>query len=139
MNIRSVSTALALVLTLSAPAFAASGSSMNMDMDHAGHAAQASATSDMGSMNMNHSAQGMKADSKQVFTGTGTVVSVDNSAKKAVLAHDPIASLGWPSMTMGFAVEDASLLDGLKKGEKVRFDFRTEGNAAVIVDIEPLK
>ena len=75
----------------------------------------------------------------QVFTGSGSVVSVDKAAKKVVLAHDPIAALGWPAMTMGFAVEDPALLDGLKSGQKVRFDFRTQGNVAVIVDIEPGK
>ena len=80
----------------------------------------------------------MKMDSAQVFTGNGTVVSVDAAAKKIVLAHAPIAALGWPAMTMGFAVEDPSLLSGLQQGQKVRFDFRTQNNAAVIVDIEPL-
>lgn len=136
MNIRYIASALALSLALSSAAFAAEGS-MNMDMDHTTHG-QPAATG-----TMDHSAMGadhnMAESGKQVFTGTGSVVSVDKAAKKIVLAHDPITALGWPAMTMGFAVEDAALLDGIASGQKVRFDFRTQGNVAVIVDIEPGK
>ncbi|WP_206091120.1 copper-binding protein, partial [Providencia stuartii] len=36
----------------------------------------------------------------------GTVKSVDPAAGTVTLAHGPIKSLNWPSMTMGFAVKN---------------------------------
>ena len=62
------------------------------------------------------------AGAGQVYTAQGTLVSVD-----ATMPSAP---------TMGFAVEDATLLDSLKPGDAVRFDFRMEGIKAVIVDLE---
>lgn len=72
----------------------------------------------------------------QVYTATGTVTSVDKAAGKATITHDPVPALGWPAMTMGFVFEEASLLEDLQAGDKVRFDFRTQGNTSTIVDIE---
>lgn len=72
----------------------------------------------------------------QIYTATGVVSGIDKAAGKAAITHDPVPALGWPAMTMGFVFEDASLLDGLKAGDKVRFDFRTQGATSVIVDIE---
>ena len=77
-----------------------------------------------------------KDDAKQVYTTTGVIVSVDKAEKKAVITHEPIPALNWPTMTMGFSFEDASMLDGLKAGDKVRFDFRNQGNVSIVLDIE---
>lgn len=56
--------------------------------------------------------------------GTGKVVSVDRAKLRIKLAHEPIESLGWSGMTMDFSVAKASLLDGLKAGDLVRFELR---------------
>ena len=56
--------------------------------------------------------------------GTGKVVSVDLAKLRVKLAHEPIKSLGWSAMMMDFSVSDASLLDGLKAGDAVRFELR---------------
>jgi Cu(I)/Ag(I) efflux system protein CusF len=37
----------------------------------------------------------------------GTVKKVDQAAGRVTLAHEPIPSLKWPAMTMGFGVKDA--------------------------------
>lgn len=76
---------------------------------------------------------------KQVYTATGVMNSIDKASLKAIITHDPVPALGWPTMTMGFAFEDASLLEDMKAGDKVRFDFRNQGNTSVIVDIETRK
>ena len=76
------------------------------------------------------------AASKQTYTTTGVVQSVEKASKRAVITHAPIPALSWPVMTMGFLFEEASLMDGLKAGDKVRFDFRNEGKEYIIVDIE---
>jgi Cu(I)/Ag(I) efflux system protein CusF len=72
----------------------------------------------------------------RVYTADGVIRRLDPAGQNVVITHGPVPALGWPGMTMGFALEDASLLEGLKPGDQVRFDFRNEGNADVIVDIE---
>lgn len=55
-------------------------------------------------------------------TIVGTIVNIDESAGKITLKHGPIKSLGMnEGMTMVFAVQDVSMLKGLKVGDKVRF------------------
>jgi membrane fusion protein, copper/silver efflux system len=56
--------------------------------------------------------------------GRGTVVSVDAAGGHVELEHEAIASLQWPGMTMGFAVEDRKQLAKLKKGDAVEFELR---------------
>jgi Cu(I)/Ag(I) efflux system membrane fusion protein len=58
--------------------------------------------------------------------GTGKVTSIDPAARRIELDHDPIASLKWPAMTMEFALRDKALLGGLKPGDRVEFELRSE-------------
>jgi membrane fusion protein, copper/silver efflux system len=58
--------------------------------------------------------------------GSGKVVSVDPSKGEIELEHGPIASLQWPSMTMGFVVQDKRQLAALKPGDQVQFELRTK-------------
>ncbi|MDO8263815.1 MAG: copper-binding protein [Gallionella sp.] len=70
---------------------------------------------------------GMEAQKKTEqasHQGTGKVVSVDRAKLRIKLAHEPIKSLGWSAMMMDFSVVKASLLDGLKAGDAVRFELR---------------
>lgn len=71
-----------------------------------------------------------------VHKGTGMVTNVDRTAGKVTLKHDPIKSLNWPSMTMGFNVRDKALLDTLAKDKKVEFEFVQEGRSYVITSIK---
>ena len=85
---------------------------------------------------------GMEAQTKteQIsHQGTGKVVSVDRAKLRIKLAHEPIKSLGWSAMMMDFSVVKASLLDGLKAGDTVRFELRqskTDDLVWIIVKIE---
>ena len=65
-----------------------------------------------------------KKTAKVSHQGTGKVVSVDRAELLIKLAHEPIKSLGWSAMMMDFSVTNASLLDGLKAGDTVRFELR---------------
>jgi membrane fusion protein, copper/silver efflux system len=58
--------------------------------------------------------------------GRGTVTSVDAAAGHVELDHEPIPSMQWPRMTMGFAVEDKAQLAKLKKGDTVEFELRAK-------------
>jgi len=55
--------------------------------------------------------------------GTAVVKSVDAEKGTVMLAHDPIASMRWPSMTMKFIAKDKKMLGKLKPGQKVEFEF----------------
>lgn len=53
----------------------------------------------------------------------GTVDAVDAKAGVVNVSHGPVASLKWPAMTMEFKVANESLLQTLKPGAKVAFEF----------------
>lgn len=67
----------------------------------------------------------MKAASGSQMThqATGVVKKVDAKAGIVTLAHEPVPSMKWPAMKMGFQVQDTKLLDKLAVGQKVNFDF----------------
>jgi membrane fusion protein, copper/silver efflux system len=56
--------------------------------------------------------------------GRGTVTEIDPAKGRVELDHEPIASLQWPKMKMGFVVEDKAQLAKLKKGEAIEFELR---------------
>ncbi len=70
------------------------------------------------------------------YEGTGVVQRIDAGNRKITLAHDPIASLGWPKMTMAFRARDAKTLEGLQVGQKVAFRFVQQGRDFVIISVQ---
>ena len=48
---------------------------------------------------------------------------MDTKAGTVTLNHEPVATLKWPAMTMDFVLANASLLQGLKPGVPVSFEF----------------
>ena len=59
-------------------------------------------------------------------SGKGIVIEVDAKDGRVELDHDPMPSLKWPRMTMGFIVAERAQLRSLKPGDRVRFDLRAE-------------
>ena len=55
--------------------------------------------------------------------GEGTVDSIDAKAGTVSLNHGAIPTLKWPAMTMEFKVANPSLLNSLKPGAPVAFEF----------------
>jgi len=53
----------------------------------------------------------------------GTVEELDAKAATLSIAHGPVASLKWPAMTMEFTAANATLLQDLKPGAMVDFEF----------------
>lgn len=45
------------------------------------------------------------------------------TADSVTLSHQPVPALGWPAMTMTFALPDANMARGLKTGDRVHFGF----------------
>ena len=76
------------------------------------------------------------AEASSQHRAEAVVKSVDAGQGKVTLAHEPVKSLGWPAMTMGFTVKDKSLLDRLRVGEKVNVQFEKHMSEYVITDVE---
>ena len=64
----------------------------------------------------------MPASATKTGKGVGVITDIDAKAGTLTIKHQPIASLGWPAMTMSFKAKPASLLTGLKVGQKIGFD-----------------
>jgi membrane fusion protein, copper/silver efflux system len=71
--------------------------------------------------------------------GKGVVTGVSPPDGYLELKHDPIASMKWPVMQMGFSVPDKKLLEGLGKGDEVEFEMRGLPNKDGDFVIERLK
>ena len=69
----------------------------------------------------------------------GEVRKVDKEAKKLTIRHGAIANLDMPSMTMVFQVPDATALDSVKAGDKIRFRAEKAGGAYTATQIEAAK
>jgi membrane fusion protein, copper/silver efflux system len=58
--------------------------------------------------------------------GRGRVAAVDAARGRIELDHEPIPSMKWPAMKMGFAVADRAALANVKPGDPVEFTVRGE-------------
>ena len=52
----------------------------------------------------------------------GVLDGIDGDGS-VMITHEPVASLDWPKMTMGFALSNAALAAGLKPGTPIAFEF----------------
>ena len=68
------------------------------------------------------------------FDARGKVVEIGDA--NLTIAHEAIAGLGWPAMTMPFALADPRLASGLRAGDAIRFRLRRQGDEYRIVAIE---
>lgn len=94
----------------------------------------------MGEMKgQNMSGMGDQTQNKNTHRGQGTVNGMDAKTGKVNLSHGPIESLGWPAMTMGFAVRDAAMLEGIQPGMKVDFELEKSDGKYRVISITPGK
>jgi Cu(I)/Ag(I) efflux system protein CusF len=70
--------------------------------------------------------------SSEPVIGSGVVKSIDKAQGTVTLAHDPIKSINWPSMTMAFKVRNKASLDSVKTGARVDFTLEKVGNDYVV-------
>ncbi|MGR2739093.1 copper-binding protein [Billgrantia sp. Q4P2] len=59
--------------------------------------------------------------------GVGIVQSVADDGSSVVLAHEPIAELRWPAMTMELALADPALAEFINSEDHVAFVLRQIG------------
>ena len=70
-------------------------------------------------------AVGAPEASAQVHTATGEVTGI--SGDRVTIAHGPVETIGWPSMTMGFRAASPDMVRGIGVGDSVAFEFREAG------------
>jgi Cu/Ag efflux protein CusF len=76
------------------------------------------------------------ANGQKTVVGEGKVVATVPSANQLVVEHGEIKGFMEP-MTMGYRIEPASLLEGLKSGDQVRFTI--DVSKKTIVKVEKMK
>jgi Cu(I)/Ag(I) efflux system protein CusF len=70
----------------------------------------------------------------------GQVVKVDSSANNITIKHGPIKKLDMDQgMTMVFHAQDPALLNGVKAGEKIKFDAESVNGQLTVIKIQKTK
>lgn len=69
----------------------------------------------------------------------GSVEKIDQAAGKITLNHGPIKNLDMEAMKMVFRVKEASMLNGLKVGQKVKFEADRVNGQITVTRIEKAK
>jgi len=70
--------------------------------------------------------------------GSGTVNGINAPARTITISHGPIAALGWPAMTMDFAVAPGVNLQGLAPGTRINFTIEhADQDRYIIQSIKP--
>ena len=69
----------------------------------------------------------------------GEVRKLDPVTGLIVLRHGDIPNLAMPAMTMGFEIADKKMLDGLKVGDKVRFQAEMVKGKATVTELTPVR
>ena len=139
--------ALIVVLTASAAALSACGQSSDMkgmdkktmskdgDMKGMDMKGMDMKGMDMKGMDMKGMDPGEKTQGT-VHNAVGVVKNVDPAKGTVTLDHEPVKSLNWSAMTMGFTVKDKAMLDKLQSGKKVEIEFVQQGKDYVITSIK---
>lgn len=96
--------------------------------------AEPAAMSDMSGM----SGMAMDTDaSAKMGSGVGEITAIDKTAGTLTIKHGAIPAVDWPAMTMAFKATPPALLDGLKVGEKIKFDVTVKGSDADVTAVTP--
>ena len=78
-------------------------------------------------------------DSHADAHAVGVVNAVDPAQHKINLTHEPIPSIGWPSMTMEFPVAPSVDLSGVTPGSRVNFTMEKGKNGMYeIQSVQPV-
>jgi Cu(I)/Ag(I) efflux system periplasmic protein CusF len=109
----------------------------NMDMSQGmGHGKDMDMSKGMGSGKGMEMGKNGAAAAHATHMATGVVQKLNPDAGVVTVAHEPVNSLNWPAMTMGFKLKDKALLAKLKEGQKVDFEFMQEGGDYVVTSVK---
>ena len=76
------------------------------------------------------------SSAQMTHMATGVVKKLDVQAGLVTLAHEPVKTMNWPAMAMGFQVKDKMLFDKLSVGKRVDFEFVQVGKGYVVTAIK---
>ncbi|MFN6960875.1 MAG: efflux RND transporter periplasmic adaptor subunit [Rhodocyclaceae bacterium] len=65
---------------------------------------------------------GMKEKAAIGHQAVGILDSIESDGT-VMISHEPVASLGWPKMTMGFMLANSALVDEIQPGTPIAFEF----------------
>lgn len=100
-------------------------------------AALSTVTIPAGAQAMDHSKMhGTGASAPAAEMTEGEIKKVDKDNKKLTIKHGEIRNLDMPAMTMVFQVKDATLLDKVKAGDKIRFVAEKSADGYVVTDVQ---
>jgi len=71
-------------------------------------------------------AAGTNARAGEAYSATGAITAI--AGDRITISHGPVQGLGWPAMTMTFRAGDPAMLRDVAVGDRVRFQFRQNGN-----------
>ena len=87
--------------------------------------------------------QRMEAEAKakakaasQAEMADGEIRKINKNTGKITVKHGEIKSVEMPPMTMVFGVADKAMLEGLKEGDKVKFNVKQEGSNYTVTEIK---
>lgn len=83
-----------------------------------------------GQEGMNHSSMPHASTQAREHEGEARIVRIGGDS--ITLAHGPVASAGWPAMTMAFALASPDVAKGLAAGDAVRFRFQEQGGRHIV-------
>lgn len=66
----------------------------------------------------------------------GVIKKIDTTTGKISIKHGPIVNLDMPPMSMVFAVQDTAMLEGLVKGDSVKFYVVDKDGKMIIEELE---
>lgn len=69
----------------------------------------------------------------------GEIRKVDKDSKKITIKHGEIKNLDMPPMTMVFQVKDATMLDTIQTGDKVKFKVEKRLGDYVVTELKLAK
>ncbi len=78
-----------------------------------------------------------KAPAAKTGQGVGVITAIDTKANKLTIQHGPISAVGWPTMIMTFKANPPMLLPGLRVGQRIGFDVKTQGMGAEVIAVRP--
>ena len=71
----------------------------------------------------------------ETIKASGTVVAIDHELGRVTVDTNPIEELKLPALGLAFVVYDRRLLDRLRAGRKIEFEFIRQGRSFVLVRV----
>jgi Cu(I)/Ag(I) efflux system periplasmic protein CusF len=116
-------------LKLSAIALAFLGASAAYAADHTVHVIE-------NQQRMEAEAKAKAKAAAQAEMADGEIRKINKNTGKITVKHGEIKSVEMPPMTMVFGVADKAMLEGLKEGDKVKFNVKQEGSNYTVTEIK---